>query len=400
MVARLGVQLVWCCPLGAMLAPWHKPQMREVAGLEERGMKHRHSVLVRTLGAFALVALATIASPVGHHPASAQETASLQPESFDSWLQSFRMQALAAGIRPETLDATLTGMTPNDTVVRLDSSQPDRKASYARYISRRLTAGRIARGADLAAQHAPTLQTIAGQFGVPPGVLVAIWGMETNYGSYLGDFDVLRSLATLAHDGRRRELFTSNLISALRLLDSGQVDRSDLYGSWAGAFGQTQFMPATFEAFGADGDGDGKKTIRSSLADAWASTANYLVKSGWNAGQGWGVPVRLPAGFDRSAVRNPERPAKCVRVLEKHSLGFPLSHWRALGLTLRNDGGWPQDDLVARLVEPDGPDGPAYLIFPNYDALLEYNCSNFYALSVGKLADAVWTDPATAMAGE
>jgi lytic murein transglycosylase len=223
---------------------------------------------------------------------------------------------------------------------------------------------------------------------VPAAVLGSIWGLETAYGSYVGDFDLFRSLATLAFDGRRRPLFEQELIAALTLVDRGVISRDRLVGSWAGATGQPQFMPSVALRLARDGDGDGRADIWASTPDALASIGAYLANAGWKPGLPWGMRVVVPYTLDRSRIRDTVVAPKCTKVLAAHSRWIPVSEWRAMGVISLN-GTWPADNVLATLVEPDGPAAAGYLTFNNYRAILDYNCSNYYALSVGTLADAL-----------
>ena len=217
--------------------------------------------------------------------------------------------------------------------------------------------------------------------------MVAIYGHETNYGSYVGDFDLIRSLATLSYEGRRRSLFEPELLATLKMLDNG-VPRSRLVGSWAGATGYPQFLPSVYLRLGKDGDGDGRVDIWNSEADALASIANYFVNAGWRRGQPWGVAVSVPESFNRASVTARTTPARCPRVFNRHSRWLTMAEWRSRGI-VPSGGSRPADGVMATLLEPDGPGKTAYLLTSNYRAILDYNCSNFYALSVGLLADAV-----------
>jgi len=222
---------------------------------------------------------------------------------------------------------------------------------------------------------------------VPESIMVAIWGHETNYGAFSGDFDLARSLASLAYEGRRRDLFTGELIATLKLMDMG-FPRERLKGSWAGATGYPQFLPSMYLRLARDGDGDGRADIWTSEADALASIANYFVKAGWKPNVPWGVAVTVPASLSRTAIANRTVSPRCPRVQDRHSQWKTIAEWRALGV--RPIGApVPADSEMASLLEPDGPGATAYLLTGNYRVILDYNCSNFYALSVGLLADAV-----------
>jgi len=217
--------------------------------------------------------------------------------------------------------------------------------------------------------------------------MVAIWGNETNYGTVMGGFDLPRSLATLAYEGRRRDLFAEEFIDTLKMIDRG-VPREKLVGSWAGAFGGPQFLPSVYLRLARDGDGDGIADLWSSEADTLASIANYFRNAGWRPGQPWGFAVSVPATLDRSGIATRTISPRCPRVFERHSQWKTIAEWRALGLApLRR--AWPADNIQAALIEPDGQGKPGYLLTGNYRVILDYNCSNFYALSVGLLADEV-----------
>lgn len=317
---------------------------------------------------------------------------------FAAWLAAFRPKALAEGVSTATLDRELAGLVLNARVIAFDRSQPDdsRPQSvplFADYLARRLTADRIGQGQQMLAENRPMLAEIVARYGVPAPVILGIWGMETSYGSYTGDFDIVRSLASLAFDGRREVLFTRELIGALKMIDRGVITRPRLVGSWAGATGNPQFLPTTYLDHAADGNGDGRADIWENRADTAASIASYLKAEGWRAGGDWAIRVAVPPGFDRERVRNLVPARECARVLAKHSRWIPVAEWRLLGLAPLDGRAFPGDDVLATLVEPDGPGRGAYLTFGNYRALLGYNCSNFYALSVGLLADAIAAPP-------
>jgi lytic murein transglycosylase len=250
-----------------------------------------------------------------------------------------------------------------------------------------VTANLISRGADRYRANYTQLSAIGRRYGVEPSVLVAIWGHETSYGAVTGNFDLLDSLATLAYEGRRRNLFADEFIATLKLVDRG-FSRSLLKGSWAGATGYPQFLPSVYLRLAVDADGDGRPNIWTSQLDALASIANYLSNAGWKPNVRWGLKVNVPSSLDRGALRSRMRAPRCTRVHERHSKWLPVREWRRLGLASQ-DGRWPADNELATLLEPDGRGATAYLLTTNYRTILDYNCSNFYALSVGLLADAV-----------
>jgi membrane-bound lytic murein transglycosylase B len=322
-------------------------------------------------------------------PAGADETPAA--DGFPIWLANYKAGAQARGLKPEWLEAALSGASYSSRAVELDRSQPDdsgRRNIFADYLTRQLTQQRIDDGLARAGSNRDALQRISQQTGVPPEIIVAIWGMETSYGRVMGGFDLPSAIATLAYDGRREALFTRELDALVRMVGEKGVRRDQLTGSWAGAFGQAQFLPSSYLAHAADGDGDGRADIWGSSPDAFASIARYLKDRGWTPGAGWGFRVGPPAGFDRAAVANPVKPAQCIRPLERHSRWLPAAEWRRLGFVPLN-ALWPADGVEMSLVEPDGPGEGAFLTTRNYRAILEYNCSNFYALSVALLGNAV-----------
>lgn len=310
---------------------------------------------------------------------------------FAIWLQNYRAKAIERGLKPEWLDATLANTVYLPRVVSLDRTQPDdsgKKTLFSDYLERRLTADRISAGQKRAAENAAVLRGVEAKTGVPAQLIVAIWGMETSYGRITGNFDLPSSLATLAYDGRREALFTRELDALVRMVGEKGMARSQLTGSWAGAFGQSQFLPSSYLSYAVDGDGDGKADIWNSTADTFASIGNYLKLNGWQAGVPWGFRAIVPNGFDRATVANPETPKSCVKPMSVHSRWLSAREWRDKGFRPIN-AAWPADMVQMTLVEPDGPGQGAYLTTASYRAIMQYNCSNFYALSVALLSDAV-----------
>jgi lytic murein transglycosylase len=283
-------------------------------------------------------------------------------------------------------------LTYNPRVIALDRSQPGSGSSatsgsigLAPYLRRHVDAARIRGGRA----HYASLGGLGGQiernYGVPPKMVLAIWGHETNYGTYKGDFDLARSLATLAYEGRRRQLFSDEFVALLKIADRG-VPRSRLIGSWAGAFGNPQFLPSVYLAQARDGDGDGFADIWNNRADTLASIAHYFEDAGWRRGEPWGVRAMVPAGFDATPVTTRLDAPSCPRVHSRHSSWKTVAEWRALGVVPMAP---IAETTLASLIEPDGRGSAAYLLTGNYRVILQYNCSNFYALSVGLLADEI-----------
>ena len=340
-------------------------------------------LLAGTTPAVAQDAPSAFADPVAADPATV---------AFQQYLAQVRTRAVAQGVSDATVAREFAGLSVNQRVIDLDKRQPGSPQStsfspFAPYRAEHVDTARIGRGRSVYQAQRSRLSAIEQASGVPESIMVAIWGHETNYGSYTGNFDLIRSLASLAFDGRRRNLFEGELIAALKMIDRG-VPRSQLKGSWAGATGNPQFLPSIYLRLARDGDGDGRADIWRSDADTLASISAYFVDAWCRPGQPWGVAVGVPAGFDRATLRNRLVSPRCPRVFERHSNWRSVAEWRASGLTQLGRA-WPADDVQATLIEPDGPGATAYLLTGNYRVILDYNCSNFYALSVGLLADAV-----------
>ena len=341
------------------------------------------------------MALAAAAAPGSAVLAPAPAVAQNEDSGFQSYLSTLRAQAQRAGVSRATLDSVIPTLTFNARVIALDRDQPGGNPNaasapipnFAPYRAQHVDAPRINRGRAKYQALRGHLSRIERETGVPESIMVAIYGHETSYGSVLGDFDLLRALATLAYEGRRRDLFAGEFIAALKMIDQG-VPRSRLVGSWAGATGYPQFLPSVYLRMARDGDGDGRKDIWTSEADALASIANYFVNAGWRPNVPWGVAVSVPAGIDRAALRSRIASPRCPRVHDRHSRFMTMAEWRQRGIT-QISGPRVRDTEMASLLEPDGPGKTAYLLTGNYRVILDYNCSNFYALSVGLLADEV-----------
>ncbi|HEV7368984.1 lytic murein transglycosylase [Arenibaculum sp.] len=306
----------------------------------------------------------------------------LADDGFPDWLAGLRAEAAARGVSAATLDAALTGLAPVPRVVELDRKQPERTMRFEQYLARVVTDSRVARGRDLFRRHRDLFARVGQEYGVPGRFVVALWGIETDFGRNTGGFDVIAALATLAHDGRRSAYFRTELLDALEILDQGHVARRDMRGSWAGAMGQCQFMPSSFLRHAVDYDGDGRRDIWGTLPDVAASAANYLKASGWDGRWTWGREVRLPSGFDVSLAR---AGAGAAAAGTERALG----EWQRLGVRRPDGSDLPQADLAASLILPDGAGGRAFLVYANYDAVLRWNRSLYFATAVGLLADRI-----------
>jgi membrane-bound lytic murein transglycosylase B len=311
---------------------------------------------------------------------------------FRQYLSDVRTKAVAQGVRPETADRVLKSLKYNDTVVRLDRSQPDTNPNkpipnFEPYRRTHVDAARINGGRAKYAQLRPMLKRIETETGVPEEMMISIYGNETFYGKITGNFNAPEALASLAYEGRRRQLFEAELIAVLKMIDKG-VPQYAITGSWAGALGKPQFLPSVYLRLAKDGDGDGYADIWNNEVDAMASIANYFVKAGWRRGEEWGFAVNVPGSLNRQSIVSKTTSPRCQRVFARHSQYKTIAEWKRLGIQPQR-GYWPKDSMLAALIEPDGTGKTAYLLGSNYRVILDYNCSNFYGLSVGLLSDEV-----------
>jgi membrane-bound lytic murein transglycosylase B len=339
--------------------------------------------------ALAFAALALVGAPPANAPAASQGSAG-NGLSFDAYLELLKARARGEGVSDATIEQMTAGLTPNPRVIALDQNQPGSAStrgypSMANYIATHVDSARIGGGRAVFAQHRDLLARIERQYGVPGPIIVAIFGHETSYGQVKGDFDLARSLATLAWEGRRRELFAGEFVALMKIADRG-FSRSQLVGSYAGAFGNPQFLPSVYLRLATDGDGDARADIFTNRADTFASIANYFRDAGWRPGQPWGVRASVPQGFDFSPYRTRLNAPVCPRVHERLSRWLTVAEWRAVGVVAQRG---LADDVMVSLFQPDGPGTPAWLVTGNYRAILEYNCSSYYAMSVGLLSDEI-----------
>jgi membrane-bound lytic murein transglycosylase B len=308
---------------------------------------------------------------------------------FAGYVQLLSARARGEGVSEATIRAMTAGLSYNPRVVGYDRAQPgstpNSPPNFWPYYRKHIDAARINGGRAVMASAQDVLPAIEAEYGVPAKMLVAIWGKESYYGRIQGDFDLARSLASLAYEGRRRALFEGEFIALLKMADRG-VPRWRMVGSWAGAFGNPQFLPSVYLRLARDGDGDGTTDIWNSRADTLASVANYFRDAGWRTGEPWGVRASIAPTFDRSGITPRLAAPSCTRVHQRHSLWKTVAEWRALGVS-------PQaaipETAMATLFEPDGPGNGSFLLTGNYRVILHYNCSNYYALSVGLLADEI-----------
>jgi membrane-bound lytic murein transglycosylase B len=305
-------------------------------------------------------------------PTAAARAAS---QSFEAFLDGVRSEARRQGVSAATLNRALSGIRANDRVLELDRRQPEFTQTWEQYRDARLSQTRIDAGRRAFADNRATLEAVQGRFKISPRVVVAIWGLETNYGGFTGNFNVVESLATLAWDGRRAAYFRNELLAALKILDGGHVAADRMRGSWAGAMGHPQFMPSNFDRLAVDMDGDGRRDIWDNRADALGSIGNYLARSGWREEELWGREVVLPAGF------NPEE--------ARRENTKPLRDWVRMGVRRPDGSALPALDMDAAIILPGGAGGQAFAVYHNFNVIRRYNPSNFYALAVGLLSDRV-----------
>lgn len=294
---------------------------------------------------------------------------------FGACLAHLETAAADRGISARTIKTALPAVKPLERVIKADRRQAEFVQTFWNYLDGRVTPTRVERGRDFHAQHYPLLHRIYQDFGVRPEYLLAFWGMETNYGSYFGSIPVLDALATLACDQRRSEMFTREFVNALRIHEDGAMDITQARGSWAGAMGHTQFMPSTYLQHAVDYDGDGKADVFNSLADAFASAANYLRAIGWNGEERWGREVLVPFKFDWALAGLDTKKT--------------VSEWRALGLRDAFGRPLPHSEMKGSLLLPQGHKGPAFLVYENFHVIMKWNRSISYALAVGHLADRI-----------
>jgi membrane-bound lytic murein transglycosylase B len=284
-------------------------------------------------------------------------------------------QAEARGVSRAAFEAAFSGYSYIPKVMELTGKQPEFSQTVQQYIDRRVTAAQAQKGQAMRAEWNQTLTGSQQRWGVQPEFVLAIWGMETNFGGFMGGENTIHALATLTEGGYRPDFFREELLTALRIVSDGHVSAGNMTGSWAGAMGHTQFMPSSFMRYAVDYNGDGRKDIWNSVQDALGSTANYLNSFGWRPGETWGYEIKLPSGFNFAAARQLER--------------APLSQWQAMGIQRVSGKPFPRPTDVARLYTPAGANGPAFLLLPNFEVIKRYNNSDSYALAVGHLADRI-----------
>ena len=367
-----------CIYQGAKIKSMQKTRPRFPVPVISRLAPTLLTIFALSAGAATLSASAQTPPPASS-PAPAAAGDPERDQRFARWVADFSASARAAGITEATLSLAFDNIRFIPRVTELDSAQPEFTRAVWDYLDSAVSAQRVVRGQDRLLQSRPAIDAAAARYSVPAEILVAIWGMESNYGSNTGDIPTIDALATLGFEGRREAWARGQLLAALKILQNRDIERAQMLGSWAGAMGQTQFLPTNFLAYAVDADGDGRRDIWGSLPDVMASTANFLASAGWQAGQPWGLEVRLPPGFDLA--------------LADAEVRQPASGWADQGV--RSVDGAPLPALAdSALLLPAGARGPAFLVGPNFRTILRYNNSTSYALAVGLLAQALAGGPA------
>jgi membrane-bound lytic murein transglycosylase B len=297
------------------------------------------------------------------------------PPSFQDFLADVSEEAQRGGVSSSVLRRAFASIQPNNKALELDRKQPEFTLTWAQYRDGRVSQQRVDRGRQAFADNRALLDSIAARFQVSPRVIVAVWGLETNYGGFTGSFNVVEALATLAWEGRRAAFFRKELLAALRILEQGDVTPEQMRGSYAGAMGHPQFMPTSFERLAVDFDGDGRRDIWGNRADALASIANYLARHGWREDERWGREVTLPAGFDPGAAGRDNRK--------------PLREWVDLGIAAADGPDLSPLDIDTAILLPGGAGGQAFAVYGNFNVIRRYNPSDYYALVIGLLSDRV-----------
>ena len=312
------------------------------------------------------------------------------PAEFPAYVEQLKDQARAQGISQQTIDSTFANIHFVDRVISSDRNQLEKKITLDDYLTRVLPEWKIKAGQEQYRNNLPALQKASDRYGVQPQYIVALWGMESGFGKIQGKEDVFSALATLAFEGRREAFFTKEFMSALKIVDSGHASSDMMKGSWAGAMGQSQFMPSSYLNYGADGNGDGKIDIWKNTDDVFASTANYLSKEGWKGNQGWGQEVKLPANFDAAQAGL------------KNNQMHPASYWQQQGVTQADGSPLASTATRAWIITPDDVQGRAFLVYDNFRTIMHWNRSTYFALSIGMMADGIMAaqGQAPAMSGE
>jgi len=319
----------------------------------------------------------------------ASMTAVAEKPSFEQYVEGLQAEALEKGFEQAFVDEHLSNLTYLKRAVKADKNQPEFKETLDTYLPKRVSQWKIDKAREAYKENLPLLKKISAQFGVQPRFIVSLWALETNFGRIQGKMPIIDSIATLSYDGRREAFFKKQLFASLEILKQGHIAKDKFVGSWAGAMGQCQFIPTSFLAYAADGDGDGKKDIWTNRADVFASIANYLRSEGWSDKGTWGRQVKLPEGFDKQLLMPRGTKGRRDWLNKWKGVEKPLSEWAALGVTRMDGTALPKADITGVLITPDDANGRIYLAYDNYKSLMHWNRSYYFVTSVGYLADRI-----------
>ena len=314
-------------------------------------------------------------------------------ESFVSFVEQLKTEALTKGFTNAFISHSFAKVSFNQRAIKADRNQTEHVETLDPYLPKRVPEWKVKKARSMYKKHQKLLTKIGTQYGVQPRFIVALWGLETNFGRIMGNYNVISSLSTMAYEGRRAAFFKQQLWAALTILQQGHISRDNMVGSWAGAMGQNQFMPTSFVSYAVDGDGDGKKDIWGNQADVFASMANYLKQEGWNEALTWGRQVKLPKGFDLALAipKNTGSRKNWLKAWKNHEK--PLSQWQDLGVRRSDGTNLPKVDINAALIFPDDEHGRVYLAYDNYKVLMHWNLSYYFVSSVGHLSDRIKFPP-------
>lgn len=317
----------------------------------------------------------------------------LTESGFATYVKILKADALAQGFSQQLIDESFANVKFHKRAVKADRSQPENIETLDTYLPKRVPKWKVEQARALYKKHQELLTQVGQKYQVQPRFIVALWGLETNFGKFMGGYNVISALSTLAYEGRREAFFKKQLMAALTILDEGHISINEMKGSWAGAMGQNQFMPTSFLSYAVDGDGDGKKDIWNNKADVFSSMANYLKQEGWNDELTWGRQVNLPTGFDIS-LAIPKNTGSRKNWLKAWSeKERTLTEWQKLGLRRADGTNLPVVDIKAALVFPDDENGRVYLAYDNYKCLMHWNLSYYFVSSVGHLSDRIKFPP-------